>query len=240
LELPAWFDVPERSTPLADPEYTGALADTILQATVALIEESGLEAVTMRSIAGRIGYSPTTIYLYFKGKEDLLTSALVYAHQQLAQGLLAAQSIDDLRERLRVSATWFVRWGVEHPNTYRLLFEQAPRSRSIGVLAEPAREIWVRNEELIAEAMRLGLIAPGVEPSTYAQLVWGALHGIVWLATTLRFEDTVFPGDGTEASARAASLAESLVALMLGPEPDPSGQTPSPSCPGSGGCSPPA
>ena len=198
------------------------LAEVILQATVALIEESGVDAVTMRSVAGRIGYSPTTIYLYFKSKEDLLTNALVYAHEQMAQGLRAAESIDDLRERLRMRATWFVRWGVEHPNTYRLLFEQAPRTQEIGAVAAAAREVWRRHQELIAEAMSCGLIRRDVDPSVNAHLWWATLHGIVWFATAIRFESTIFPEDDAGASERAEVLAESFVTMMLGPAPEPS------------------
>lgn len=198
------------------------LTDVILQATVALIEESGLDAVTMRSIAGRIGYSPTTIYLYFESKEDLFTSALVYAHEQMAQGLRAAESIGDLRERMRMRATWFVRWGVEHPNIYRLLFEQAPRTQDIGAVAAAAREVWRRHQELIAEAMDHGLMRRDLDPSVNAHLWWATLHGIVWFATAIRFEGTIFPEDDAGASERAEVLAESFVTMMLGPAPEPS------------------
>lgn len=207
---------------MPDAVQADALADTILQAAVALIEESGLDAVTMRSVAGRIGYSPTTIYLHFKNKEDLLTSALVYAHEQMAQGLRAAESIDDLRERLRVRATWFVRWGLEHPNTYRLIFEQAPRTQDIGAVAATAREVWRRHQELIAEALSCGLIRHDVDPSVCAQLWWATLHGIVWFATAIRFESAIFPKDDAGARERAELLAESFVTMMLGRAPEPS------------------
>lgn len=198
------------------------LTDVILQATVALIEESGLDAVTMRSVAGRIGYSPTTIYLYFESKEDLLTSALVYAHEQMAQGLRAAESIDDLRERLRARAIWFVRWGVEHPNIYRQIFEQAPRTPDIWAVAASAREVWRRHQELMAEAMNRGLMRRDVDPSVNAHLWWATLHGIVWFATAIRFESSIFPEDDAGAGERAALLAESFVIMMLGAAPEPS------------------
>lgn len=207
---------------MPDSVEVDALADTILQATVAMIEESGLDTVTMRSVAGRIGYSPTTIYLHFKSKEDLVTSALVYAHEQMAQGLRAAESIGDLRERLRMRAIWFVRWGVEHPNTYRLVFEQAPRTPDIGAVAATAREIWRRHQELMTEAIDRGLMRCEVDPSVNAHLWWATLHGIVWFATTIRFESTIFPRDEAGASERAEMLAESFVTMMLGAAPDPS------------------
>jgi AcrR family transcriptional regulator len=47
-------------------------SELILDAARALFVTKGIEAVTMREIAKKIGYSPTTIYLYFKDKETLI------------------------------------------------------------------------------------------------------------------------------------------------------------------------
>lgn len=44
----------------------------ILDAARELFINEGYEKFTMRKLAQKIGYSPTTIYIYFKGKDDLL------------------------------------------------------------------------------------------------------------------------------------------------------------------------
>jgi AcrR family transcriptional regulator len=44
----------------------------ILAAARELIAKEGYESVSMRKIAERIEYSPTTIYLYFRDKEELV------------------------------------------------------------------------------------------------------------------------------------------------------------------------
>ena len=46
----------------------------ILSAARELFVNEGYESVSMRKIAERIEYSPTTIYLYFEDKADLLDS----------------------------------------------------------------------------------------------------------------------------------------------------------------------
>jgi AcrR family transcriptional regulator len=43
----------------------------ILDASVKLFVEEGFENVTMRKIADLIEYSPTTVYLYFKDKNEI-------------------------------------------------------------------------------------------------------------------------------------------------------------------------
>src|SRR3954454_21915364 len=44
----------------------------ILDAAAELFREHGYEHFSLRQVAERIGYSPTTIYLYFDDKDDLL------------------------------------------------------------------------------------------------------------------------------------------------------------------------
>jgi AcrR family transcriptional regulator len=49
-----------------------SLRKQILDAARELFTELGYEAVSMRRIADKIGYSPTTIYLHFADKEALV------------------------------------------------------------------------------------------------------------------------------------------------------------------------
>ena len=46
------------------------LRDLILKEARALFLEEGFEKTSLRKIAERIEYSPTTIYLYFKDKNE--------------------------------------------------------------------------------------------------------------------------------------------------------------------------
>jgi AcrR family transcriptional regulator len=44
----------------------------ILEASIKLFKEEGFDNVSIRKIAEIIQYSPTTIYLYFKDKKEIL------------------------------------------------------------------------------------------------------------------------------------------------------------------------
>ncbi|MFX5306100.1 helix-turn-helix domain-containing protein, partial [Acinetobacter baumannii] len=44
----------------------------ILEAATRMFEREGYEGFSLRQVAEAIGYTPTTIYLYFKDKDDLL------------------------------------------------------------------------------------------------------------------------------------------------------------------------
>ena len=49
-----------------------ALRTRIVEAARDIVSEEGLDALSMRALAERIAYSPATIYLYFRDKEELL------------------------------------------------------------------------------------------------------------------------------------------------------------------------
>src|SRR5690606_10552707 len=53
------------------------LRKNILQAASQEFLEHGYEDFSLRRVAERIGYTPTTIYLYFRNKDDLLHSTVL-------------------------------------------------------------------------------------------------------------------------------------------------------------------
>ena len=57
-----------------------ALRQKILAAARELFVDEGYENVSMRKVARKIEYSPTTIYLYFKNKAELLDSICDETH----------------------------------------------------------------------------------------------------------------------------------------------------------------
>src|SRR5438045_3623781 len=77
------------------------LRQTILMAAGVLFLEQGYERFSLRKVAERIGYSPTTIYLYFRDKDDLLFTVVDEGFVRFGQELArAAASTEDHWERL--------------------------------------------------------------------------------------------------------------------------------------------
>ncbi len=56
--------------------------EALLQATLNLVNNNGFHAAPMSKIAKLAGVSPATIYLYFKGKQDLINQ--LYIHSKIA------------------------------------------------------------------------------------------------------------------------------------------------------------
>ncbi|MBM4255994.1 MAG: helix-turn-helix transcriptional regulator [Deltaproteobacteria bacterium] len=62
----------------------------ILAVALRLIEESGVEALTMRAVASALGYSATAIYQHFDSKEELLLTLKLQAGDLLTAAIDAA------------------------------------------------------------------------------------------------------------------------------------------------------
>src|SRR5437867_1795925 len=102
-----------------------ALRQAILTAAGELFLEQGYERFSLRKVAERIGYSPTTIYLYFHNKDDLLFTVVNEGFVRFGKQLAAAaESQEDPWERLIALGRAYVAFGLEHPVYYQLMFMQ--------------------------------------------------------------------------------------------------------------------
>jgi AcrR family transcriptional regulator len=99
------------------------LRQEILDAASELFVRDGYENVSMRRIADKIEYSPTTIYLYFKDKAELLEQVCQETFLRLSQHLRAIlEQPGDPVERLRRGLIAYVHFGLDNPHHYRATF----------------------------------------------------------------------------------------------------------------------
>ncbi|MEO6526494.1 MAG: TetR/AcrR family transcriptional regulator [Gemmatimonadaceae bacterium] len=155
----------------------------ILDAAREMFAQDGFEAVTMRAIAKRIEYTPTTIYHHFRDKHALLVELCLIDMAALAQAFQRIGRIEDPAERLCRLGMAYVDFAIEHPGHYRFLFMTVKPD----VLSEADTALPDQN----AYEMLLATVREGIEAGRYrpefddahqlAQLSWGALHGIVSL-----------------------------------------------------------
>jgi AcrR family transcriptional regulator len=109
------------------PEASSRRAE-IVGAALALLEEHGPEAVTMRAIAERLGIRAPSLYKHFPDK-DAVEVALV------AEGLRDSarhfrRAVRGSSDPLRDLALAYRRWAVRRPHLYRLMTHKPlPRER---------------------------------------------------------------------------------------------------------------
>src|SRR5690348_12591495 len=103
----------------------GDLRHALIQAGLKLLAEGGAGELSLRAAAELAGVSHAAPYRHFKDKNALLAAIAEEGFRQLTARMrqeLAACSGDDLAARLRASAVGYVRFAVENPASFRLVF----------------------------------------------------------------------------------------------------------------------
>jgi AcrR family transcriptional regulator len=163
------------------------LRQEILDAARDLFVREGFENVSMRKIAEKIEYSPTTIYLYFKDKADLLDCIVEETFARLVRkGVQLDQSGLDPLERLERGLRSYIEFGLKHPNHYRVTFmmqhelanpEQCVRARAMG------EQAFANLLGAVERCAQHGLIETSDATCT-AQILWATIHGLTSLLIT--------------------------------------------------------
>ncbi len=171
----------------------------ILEESMKLFVEEGFSKVSVRKIAERVQYSPTTLYLYFKDKNEILFYCCESGFKKMLEHNITLGLISDPIERLHQMGVNYLNFGLEYPEYYDLMFiQEAPMSALIDMGAG-----WSSGDQalealkmIVQDAMDKGLLVPA-KVETVAMAVWSMVHGLVSLAIRQRL-DKLVPAEDVE------------------------------------------
>jgi AcrR family transcriptional regulator len=159
--------------------HHGDLRRTLLQASVALILEKGLDELSLREVARRAGVSPAAPYHHFATRQELLAALALDGFGMLTERMRAARDAASAvpRERLCAIGEAYIRFAVEHPAHFRLMF----RHSLVPFEALPAdgasRDAFVVLLDAVSEVLADENVAQHVERRGLVLLAWSAVHG---------------------------------------------------------------
>lgn len=126
--------------------------DRIIRAALRLIDERGLERLTMRRLGAELGVEAMSLYKHVPGKEAILDGVREVLLRELAESLSAARADDGWRAELARFATAYRALGLAHPEAF-------------GLLAQGPERAYVAGRE-VAEAGLERLTAAGLDQHT--------------------------------------------------------------------------
>src|ERR1700742_3438784 len=91
---------------------------SILEASMKLFVEEGFSNVTIRRIAEIIEYSPTTVYLYFKDKDEIFYSLHDIGFQKMEEMNRDLATINNPLLRLHKMGENYIEFGMSNPEFY--------------------------------------------------------------------------------------------------------------------------
>lgn len=190
----------------------------ILAAAQRLFNEQGFEKVSMRNIAEAIEYSPATIYLYFKDKNELLFALQNQAFGQLRQAFESVFTIEHPAERLHALGHQYLKFAMEHPELFELMFimtgpMEAVHARGEATPWASGRAAFDRVVQVVQQGIDAGVFR-SQDAETAALMVWGQVHGLA--ALFLRQRLMIFSEDRRHTiMAEAMSLFNRVLAQGL-------------------------
>lgn len=168
--------------PTLTQEQVRTRRDEILDVAEDLFENQGLEAVSFRRIAARHGCSPAATYRYFPNKEHVLLGLRIRAANALRDSLSeAAAAESEPRPRLRAIAEAYLRFALERPSKYALLFEMDRGAQDDPDFARAKNDALGVCRDALGDAQSRGDLSLQTDPLTAAHLFWAAVHGAVSL-----------------------------------------------------------
>jgi AcrR family transcriptional regulator len=176
-----------------NPRGQGArLREEILAAAVALVGRLGsIDALSLRAVAREAGITAMSIYAHFENKEELVWELLDVEFAAFADRLGAAENqARDPVARLRARCLQYVRFGLEQPGHFVVLFGTAGRPTPPQVSPQelPGWPAFAGFINAIETCIAAGS-APQLDPRAAALRLWVALHGM----TVLRLSKRGFP-----------------------------------------------
>jgi AcrR family transcriptional regulator len=164
------------------------LRAVILDAARGIFVRQGYESFSMRKLAEKIEYSPGSVYLHFKNKEELFECLVDESFARLLKtlmGLRNGQQWQDPVEELKKGLRAYVEFGLRNPNDYRFAFMLRPPLEKRPYKVHGAFEALRLIVRRCVEEKRFR----AVDVETTSQALWASVHGI----TSLLIQRPAFP-----------------------------------------------
>jgi AcrR family transcriptional regulator len=166
-----------------------ALRQDIMDAARELFVKEGYDNVSMRRVAEKIEYSPTTIYLYFEDKASLLYAICEETFAKLAKRMEAiTREGDEPIEALRRGCRAYVDFGLKYPNHYKLTFinhPQHPRDDKRHLREESMGMKAYGNLRAGVQACIQAKKFRKTDVEAVTQMIWAGGHGITSLLISM-------------------------------------------------------
>jgi len=208
----------EKSTGKA-PYHHGDLRRSLMNEAILIIHDTGIEALSLRKLAERVGVSQTAIYHHFKDKQALLGAlGMEGIHQFGAE--VNSVLLDDSQsagERFEAFVLAYMRFALANPELYELMFGRT--TWKLGDNEEfkhSARAAFRRYGEGLRQLQLAGSLPSHINPLRLAQVSWATLHGLC----RMYIDGLAFtPQDVEEITRYAISMLRVALEMKPGSEP---------------------
>jgi AcrR family transcriptional regulator len=170
--------------------------EQILAAARDLFLKQGLSGFSMRRVAAQAEISATAIYRHFKDKDALLQAVVEEGFLVFASYLFRSLEGKTPLERLTLAGENYIRFSLEQPKYYRLIFMSWFDEKKPEFVAKRAEEQRGQAPtfqfllDRVDECIKEGIIKGEVQAMDAALGIWSQVHGLaaLYLAGGARYQ----------------------------------------------------
>lgn len=205
---------PARSDAEKRPSYHhGTLQAALIEATDAILKESGIEGFSLRAAARRAGVSAAAPAHHFGSAAGLLTEVAIRGYEGLAAALLEVAPVDrDPTAALRAMGVAYVRFAMAYPGRFKLMYR-----KDLLLESETLHNAAHVSLELVEiQVQRYLGREPGAPLDRSAEALvlgcWSSAHGFAQLAIEGRLAEKAGP---MEMPAYIEAIVPEVMAMLL-------------------------
>lgn len=194
--------------------HHGDLRNALVSEALKLLEQEGHSDFSLRDLARRVGVSAAALYAHFADKSALLAAIATAGFIRLKAALeISIRDDSDLLDEFLHMGSAYVRFGMQHPALYKLMFAsedlpaRCPEYPELEAAAEAAFGLLTG---MLERMQRRGFLRAG-DPEADGLSVWAHVHGLTSLIITGRVECACDP-----APELAEVVSASLMTLLGG------------------------
>ena len=165
--------------------HHGDLRASLVNNANEMIAQDGIEGLSFRKLAERIGVSRTAAYHHFTDKNDLLCAIAEQGFRQWHQRAseIFSEEKRSNEEKYRNFVHAYIGFATENPSLYELMFGRViwKEDNSTETLKKIAYASFNYQVEMTKLWQEQGIIVPEENTLRLAQVTWATLHGIARL-----------------------------------------------------------
>ena len=164
---------------------TALTVDSIVDEALSVIRADGVDALSMRALATRMGVTAPAFYAHVGSRHELVQLCAAAGYARLTDWFARDQQAS-AAARARAACRTYVEFASAEPALFTLMFRFRPGSIDVDVDNELAAATVVFDSMTanLAAAIEEGDLAPG-DPTDYAVALWAAVHGVATVADLL-------------------------------------------------------
>ena len=168
-------------------QYRQEFRKEIIKKAGALLIKEGYRNFNMRKLAQAVGYSPGSLYTYFKNKDELVYCLVKESFEDLLDALKKIEPVDDPIQHLKNLFFAYIDFGLANPDQYHFAFMMRRTDKLKETWKSPHRSFDVVRQTVSACVDKGHFV--GVDVETASQGLWATVHGI----TSLFIANPTFP-----------------------------------------------